>query len=321
MKIRSYREADSMQAYALWEKTIGGLWPIEAAFFHAVLDAGGSKTHVVAEIDGQIAGFLGIDVGDTNQPHPSASIQLIMVHPAHQRKGIASALLAHGEQKLRSLGVTDIHAGAGAAAYYWPGVPENLPAAVHLFEKHGWSFHERSFDLVADLTRSPVPSDAHWNDDIRISTASADDIEDVLAFERDYFPEWYSYFEQTAARSAFNDILVARDRDSVTCAAVLLFGPAGDSAEHSLKWRTLLGPRMGGFGAIGVRPDRRGRGIGLTLARRATAMLKARGVQHSYLGWTWLTDWYGRLGYEVWRSYRMGTKRIGAAPDSAARTD
>lgn len=49
----------------------------------------------------------------------------------------------------------------------------------------------------------------------------------------------------------------------------------------------------------------RGRGVGLALAALVTECLREEGVARSYVGWTWLVDWYGRLGYRVWRTYAM----------------
>jgi hypothetical protein len=39
-----------------------------------------------------------------------------------------------------------------------------------------------------------------------------------------------------------------------------------------------------------------------------TFYLRARNAKTSYLGWTWLVDWYGQLGYRVWREYKMASK-------------
>lgn len=67
---------------------------------------------------------------------------------------------------------------------------------------------------------------------------------------------------------------------------------------------------MGGFGVLGVGEPFRDRGIGLALAAQATQLLKERGVRMSYLSWTWLVDWYGQLGYRVWREYMLGWKQV-----------
>lgn len=37
----------------------------------------------------------------------------------------------------------------------------------------------------------------------------------------------------------------------------------------------------------------------------AEEWLRQRGVGNCCIGWTWLLDFYGRLGYRPWRSYAM----------------
>lgn len=59
-----------------------------------------------------------------------------------------------------------------------------------------------------------------------------------------------------------------------------------------------------------MREDRQGNGIGLALAARVTERLQSRGIATSYVGYTWLVDWYGRLGYRVWQEYRMSWKQV-----------
>jgi hypothetical protein len=56
-------------------------------------------------------------------------------------------------------------------------------------------------------------------------------------------------------------------------------------------------------------------GIGLAIAARVTELLRERGAARSYVGWTWLVDWYGRLGYKVWQEYVMSWKTLSADVD------
>jgi len=72
----------------------------------------------------------------------------------------------------------------------------------------------------------------------------------------------------------------------------------------------LLGQNVGELGPLGVLEAVRENGIGLALAARVTELLRERGASVRYVGWTWLVDWYGRLGYQVWREYVMSWKRL-----------
>ena len=52
----------------------------------------------------------------------------------------------------------------------------------------------------------------------------------------------------------------------------------------------------------------RGRYIGYASAVRAAEMLKERGAKRIYLGWVFSTEWYGRLGFQVWKTYQQMEK-------------
>jgi predicted N-acetyltransferase YhbS len=80
--------------------------------------------------------------------------------------------------------------------------------------------------------------------------------------------------------------------------------------QHNIPWTQLLGENTGGIGPLGVAESLRGNGIGLALAARVTELLHQRGMETSYIGYTWLLDWYGKLGYRLWRDYTMSWKKL-----------
>lgn len=59
------------------------------------------------------------------------------------------------------------------------------------------------------------------------------------------------------------------------------------------------GLRIGAPGCVGTIPSHRGQGIGLKLVQGATAALQADGYDLSYIHYTHLAHWYGRLGYQT----------------------
>lgn len=58
------------------------------------------------------------------------------------------------------------------------------------------------------------------------------------------------------------------------------------------------GLKIGGPGCVGTLPQYRKKGIGLELVRRATEILRQQGFDLSWIHWTHLANWYGKLGYE-----------------------
>ena len=59
------------------------------------------------------------------------------------------------------------------------------------------------------------------------------------------------------------------------------------------------GLHIGGPGCVGTVPSYRGKGIGLEMVRRATELLKKEGFDLSWIHYTSLVSWYGRLGYQT----------------------
>ncbi len=56
---------------------------------------------------------------------------------------------------------------------------------------------------------------------------------------------------------------------------------------------------LAGPGCVGTLPQYRKQGIGLEMVRRATLLLKAEGFDLSWIHYTHLERWYGKLGYKT----------------------
>ena len=323
MTIHDYDPAShEAQVFALWERALGDVWPLSRATFrHVTLDSPVYRPgdHLVAITrEGDIAGFVatqpqGLPEGDASLTL-AGELMVILVDPALQRQGIGRDLLDHALDTLRRRGVTEVQVGAGAVSYFWPGVPANLPDAWPFFGACGWPAAEESFDLVRSLDDYVTPPAVYAgidHENVEIVSAGAADASAVLAFERRHFPDWAQYYEMVVARGATTDIVLARDSQTaeiVGTAMAMDFRPS--AGQYGFTWQRLLGENVGGIGALGVAEDRRERGIGLALAAYVTEVLQARGLDTSFVGYTWLVDWYGKLGYQVWRDYCIGWVEI-----------
>jgi beta-N-acetylhexosaminidase len=137
---------------------------------------------------------------------------------------------------------------------------------------------------------------------LNFQIANQHDFSDLLRFEKANFPQWYGYFHSKYEKRQYGDVLCVKDHNAAIVGTVIV--------ESDPMWEQLLGKNTGTIGAIGVAERVRGQGIGLALAAKATEMLKMRNMTIAYLGWTWLIDWYGKLGYTVWREYQMSWKRL-----------
>lgn len=57
--------------------------------------------------------------------------------------------------------------------------------------------------------------------------------------------------------------------------------------------------KIGGPGCVGTVPEYRDRGIGLTMVKQVTQFLKDEGFDYSYIHFTYVADWYAKLGYKT----------------------
>jgi GNAT superfamily N-acetyltransferase len=238
---------------------------------------------------------------------------LVLVAPAYQKQGIGRALHDRALDALKQRGVEEVQLGDSGLTYFWPGVPTNLPDAWPFFQACGWTSSERSFDLVRELDDYATPPGIYERirtPGITIGPASQADVSAVLEFEARHFPRWLPYYQRVMDHNGYADVVVAKDIGQGIVGTSSVMHPHASWRRHDIVWRQQLGENTGGIGPLGVAESMRENGIGLALAARVTELLYARGLKTSYIGYTWLLDWYGKLGYRLWRDYTMSWKKI-----------
>jgi ribosomal protein S18 acetylase RimI-like enzyme len=232
---------------------------------------------------GRAVGCVAVDL--------DGSIPLVIVAPAHQRRGIGTDLLSAALTQLSASGVSVAHAGSGGADYIWPGVPLDLSAAGRFFAARGWHADHDTLDLVADLRdfRPPPPFERARRAEVTITSAVAADLAAILAFETATFPSWTRWF-----RAGNQDTLLARDAAGTIVATLLFDGPGADTV-----FLPMLGPTAATIGCVGVAPHMEGRGIGTVLVARASEILRDRGAGACHIGWTVRESFYTRTAEPV----------------------
>jgi GNAT superfamily N-acetyltransferase len=316
--IRSYEpHRDENQVYTLWQQTIGHHWPLSLETFHYTTVANPAYQqgdHFVAQIDQDVVGFLATQGPRIPGLLPvRAELMLILVTPAYQKQGIGRALLDRALAALKQRGVEEVQLGDSGLTYFWPGVPTNLPGAWPFFQACGWADSGRSFDLARKLYDYVTPPGIYERlrlPGITIGTATQADVSAVLEFEARHFPRWLPYYQRVMDHNGYADVVVAKDPHHGIVGTSSVLHSHASWQRHDIPWRQLLGENTGGIGPLGVAESMRENGIGLALAARVTELLQERGIKTSYIGYTWLLNWYGKLGYQLWRDYTMSWKKL-----------
>ena len=92
-----------------------GAW--EAAYrleVPALHDPQRSRFVTLAEDQGQVLGYVGWHVTDGT----SGRLDMVAVHPDHQRRGVGTALCRHVLARMTSLGVVVVHIGTGGDDFH-----------------------------------------------------------------------------------------------------------------------------------------------------------------------------------------------------------
>jgi GNAT superfamily N-acetyltransferase len=293
----------------LWAAALGSQWPMDGAWLRSVSR---SSTYLpgdclVATVDGHPAGFALTQIGKGSEPR--GSILAVGVQPEFRRQGIGRLLHETAVQRLGERGAKQIQLGAGAGEYFWPGVPLGLPEAWPFFQPMGWPEIERSFDLVRSLEDYRTPAWV-WERlsglGIEFMTAERLPAEKVLAFVAAEEGGWKDIYTRFFEADRARDVLLAIRRVDGEIAGACWM----DS--DSRRWAGRFSCPLGAPGCILTGKKWRGQGIGTALVARANEILQARGCKTSFIGWTWLVDWYGKLGYGVWQEYRMSWRTLRA---------
>ena len=322
LRLVAYRPSMLQQVLTVWNAALGEQFPLSPELF---LQNGVHDPHVdpdacwLAVVPGHpdavglcLAKVVRERLGTDGWLPQQGWVSLLAVHPAYQRRGIGRALLARAEQYLKRQQRHVIMLG-GDPNHFLPGVPAG-EGALAFFRAAGYVFAGDAYDLrrtisppAALMEERTLPVERG----VAIRSLEPEDKPGLLAFLDEVFPGRWRYTVDRVLRQggSIADIM------GVVCAGQVVgfaqvFHPGSRWIGPSVAWTWGAGRRAGGIGPIGLAPSFRGRGFGLALLGRSVWHLAQLGVEEVVVDWTTLLDFYGRLGFSIWRRYRQGEKRV-----------
>jgi len=207
----------------------------------------------LVEDDGEVAGFAQV------WPEDAAVVCYARVDPEHTGRQIGGALLERGSARAREL-----NALAVVHATSWP----NDEAAAPLLESAGFAPIQYFSLMTADVGQEPeAPT---WPHDIHIRTLDDEvDLRPLHEAQQTAFPERLADFDSWLHEYTGNDFdrslwFVAEDDSGIAGFALCSSSLAEDT-------------EAGYVAELGVRPDRRGEGLGLALLRHSFVEFHRRG--------------------------------------------
>jgi len=302
---------------ALWNASAGQDFPLDERLLRQQLSLDGAALRCLAVRDA--SGGLAGAVMAKRATRPGASgtlpalgyVSFLAVAPERRRRGLGTILLDAAEAWLLEQGARTTRLGSDRY-HLLPGRPlGERHAALEAFTRaRGFVGEGIEYDLVAQL--SSVPSGTRAMDALvgryDFRTYREPDRVALLAFLKREFPgRWAQELEEALEAGMRGvDLALALDTASgqpvgfarIYEATSALLGP-------SVYWRAAMGAAPGGLGPIGVDSSRRGQGLGLAMMEYCVQELRSRGVGTMAIDWTTLLDFYGKMGFKVWKRYEL----------------
>lgn len=315
LHFQPYRPEDGPAVTQLWNRSIGGPFPLQEAVLHQLLERNPSyrrEDALVASTGGVPIGFAYGGLHRSEDPEMEsyrdrAFLHAVVVDERWRRRGIGRRLATEVLAPARERGVARIETGGGMF-YLWPGVPIELPEAMPFCAALGFEPGSESFDLHGDVAHLDAENAMArlTSDGLRVEPAGDDDHEALLVFLlREFGNEWWHETGWFLAQGgAPSDILLMRDTSDSILGLARIHTPRTRPVGPPHFWSGRRPENAGGLGPIGIAEALRGRGLGMVLLTVALDRLRAMGLSDVVIDCTSLLGFYGRLGFKPWITYR-----------------
>lgn len=318
MQVQNYAHDDHFsQVASLWDRSLGTKYPLSERVLAWRIWARSNIEYgsvVVAVDSGKVIGFGVLDIEpDVKVGGKKGYLNAVLVDPAYRRKGVGTKILNNLEEKAKISGCRSLSTSDGTNRF-WTGVPEDLPEGKAFFEKRGFSFSEDSMDLFIPL--GSFQAQKKYVDRLKAAKAEVRPLTmmeagKVLDFEAREFVTWCPSLIAMMNAGDTSNILVLWSGDTVI-GSIQTFTPSSHWRGPCLVWEKVFGSAMGGFGAVGIVPAWRKKGLGVVLCQSAVLHVQKSGGSNCYIdnAATNQLDFLSKVGARLWRKFSLCAKKI-----------
>lgn len=206
--------------------------------------------------------------------HVGTHLEVLAVHPARRRRGLALRLVGEIERWAIARGSDALHVGGGAPFFLFTGVDSRWTEALCCFEAMGYTRVGVELDLVCPTVRAGA---RRFEQPEGLSVAGVADERDALElgeWVRRSYPHWAAEFDRGA--------------DAGTVALARVGSEVVGAAAHSVS-------RWGVVGPVAVDPEMQRGGVGAALMESVLGELAAAGLRQAEIAWTSTVRFYSRV--------------------------
>lgn len=219
----------------------------------------------------ELMGFLSGVIREINSER-TGYVKLMVVAKAQRRKGLGRQLYEEIEKCFQDKNATKVRIYDVPFNYFMPGIDPRYTEALSFFETMGFKRFADVSNLIITLQNQDFSTEAEekalLKENIVVSRASYEDMQDIFSFIDEYFPLWRS-----EVSNAYNSLPVSLH------IARLNGELKAFSAHNGNNFGT------GWFGPMGTHPDLRGKGIGGILLKRCLQDMKDWELETSIIPW------------------------------------
>jgi GNAT superfamily N-acetyltransferase len=237
-------------------------------------------------------------------------IQVLVVDEPFRKRGIGLELLEKAEHAFQRKGIQKVSLGNDFHYRFFPGVPHSLIDINPWFERHGYTELEIVHDLWNTYESDPGVNLPEF-EGVTFRLLDLHEGEQLIAFMKRCFPgRWeyqtIEYFQKGGTGREF--VVLLKEEQ------IIGFCRINDAKStilaQNIYWSALFEEELGGAGPLGIDENYRGRNYGLAIVQAGIYFLLQRGIRNIVIDSTPYVDFYGKLGYSVWKSYSRFEKII-----------
>ncbi|MBB6729925.1 GNAT family N-acetyltransferase [Cohnella zeiphila] len=309
------------EALSIWNAELGGSYPLRPRLLRQNVAADSRLLREGSWVarDPGTGAFVGFVIAKTagkgderrfGLREDAGWIHALLTASAWRGKGIGGALLGRAEEALRAAGVRRIVLGNDLHRRMFPGIPGELAETKRWFEKRGYVSRENVYDLIKaydtdEETALPSLGEAA----ARVATPR--DRDALTAFMARCFPgTWDLQHRDYWERGGTGREYVVLEKQGKLIGFCRMNDGESPLLAQNVYWAPLFEDELGGIGPLGIDEAYRGHRYGISIVQAAIHFLRERGIRRIVIDTTPFVDFYGKLGYEVWKRYAKYDKSL-----------